>query len=81
MKLLLLPNNAGFGGNLGGSPSRDFVQLTCGAICTVLLVATVYWWYLEDTDDLGAEHSDGAVDGGVVEVGVIIVAHGSNPRL
>ena len=29
---------------------------------------------------LGAEHSDGAVDGGV-DVGVIIAAHGSKPRL
>ena len=29
---------------------------------------------------LGAEHSDGAVEGGV-DVGVIIAAHGSKPRL
>ena len=46
-----------------------------------LLVAAVYWWYLEDTEEWGAEHSDGAVEGGVVEVGVTNAAQGSNPLL
>ena len=86
--LLTLPvpvNAAGLvGGNLGGSPSKDLLQLTPGWLVAmwagVLLVAAVYWWYLEDTEERGAEHSDGAVDGGV-EVGVIIAAQGSNPRL
>ena len=36
--------------------------------------------YFEDTEDLGAEHSEGAVEGGV-EVGVKAKALGSRPRL
>ena len=78
----VIPDEPGFGGNLGGSPSKDLLQLTPGWVVRagVLLVAAVYWWYLDDTEDRGAEHSDGAVDGGV-EVGVISAAQGSKPRL
>ena len=47
---------AGFGGNFGGSPwgrpSKDLVGLACVIGTAVgLLVAAVYWWYLEDTEE------------------------------
>lgn len=70
------PNKPGFclliNGFKGGFPSSELLGPEAEEVAKV--------WYLEDTDDLGAEHSEGAVDGGV-DVGVIMAAQGSRPRL